>query len=116
MDVFRCFLAAGNIQIAAARRTRADEDRVKIFGQQLLQAVDAHAAVEGDADVEDVTDFFVDHIFRQPEARNLRADHAAGIGILIEDNDFVAERRKIARHRQRGGSRTDASHALAVLP
>ena len=32
MDVLGRFLAAGNIEIAAARRAAADENRVEIFG------------------------------------------------------------------------------------
>ena len=38
------FLAAGNVEIAAARRAAADEDRVVVLRQQRLQAVDALAA------------------------------------------------------------------------
>ena len=41
MDVLDRFLAAGNVEIAAARRAAADEDGVKIFREQRLQAVDA---------------------------------------------------------------------------
>ena len=54
MDVLGRFLAAGNVEVAAARRAAADEDRVEIFGEQRLQAVDALAADELDADIEDV--------------------------------------------------------------
>ena len=54
MDVGGGFLAAGNVEVAAARRAGADEDRVAAFGQQRLQAVDALAADELDAEVEDV--------------------------------------------------------------
>ena len=65
------FLAAGNVEVAAARRAGADEDRVVAFGQQRLQAVDALAAAELDAEVEDVADLLVDHRFGQAEARDL---------------------------------------------
>ena len=34
------FLAAGNVQLAAARRAAADKDGVIVFGQQRLQGVD----------------------------------------------------------------------------
>ena len=71
------FLAAGNVELAAARRAGADEDRVVVFGEQFLQAVDALAALELDAEVEDVVGFLVDHRIRQAEFRNLRPHHAA---------------------------------------
>ncbi len=38
MDIASCFLAAGDIELATARRAGADEDRVVIFAEQLLQA------------------------------------------------------------------------------
>ena len=79
MDVGGGFLAAGNVEVAAARRAGADEDRVVAFGEQRLQAVDALAAAELDAEVEDVVALLVDHRFGQAEFRDLRADHAAGL-------------------------------------
>ena len=58
------FLAAGDVELAAARRAGADEDRVVVLGQQLLQAVDTMTALELDAEVEDVVGLFVDHRVR----------------------------------------------------
>ena len=72
-------LRPGNVEVAPARRAGADEDRVVAFGEQRLQAVDALAAAELDAEVEDVADLLVDHRFGQAELRDLRADHAAGL-------------------------------------
>ena len=71
MDVLGRFLAAGNVEFAAARRAAADEDRIVVFAEQLLQAVDALAALELDAEVEDVVGFLVDHGIRQAEFRDL---------------------------------------------
>ena len=71
-------LRPGIVEVAPARRAGADEDRVVVLGEQRLQAVDALAAAELDAEVEDVADLLVDHRFGQAEARDLRADHAAG--------------------------------------
>src|SRR5205807_1821807 len=82
VDIRRCFLATRNIQIAAARRARTDEDRVPVLRQQRLEAVDAIAAAKFHAEVEDVIAFLVDDGFGQAEAWNLRADHAAGLRIL----------------------------------
>ena len=96
MDILRGFLAAGDIEFAAARCAGADEDRVVIFGQELPQAVDALAAFEFDTEVEDVVGFLVDHRIRQTEFRNLRPHHPARLGIGIEHRAVVAERREIA--------------------
>ena len=85
MDVGGGFLAAGDLELAPARRAGADEHRVPAFRQQRLEAVDALAADELDAEVEDVVALLVDDRFRQPEARDLRADHAAGLRVLVED-------------------------------
>ena len=52
MDVGRRLLPAGDVQVAAARRAGADEDRVVVFGQQRLQAVDALAEPRLDAEIE----------------------------------------------------------------
>jgi len=86
------FLAAGNFQLAPARRAGADEDGVEILSQQLLEAVDAMAALELDAETQDVIGFLVDHGIRQPEFRDLRAHHAAGLGVGIEHGAMIAER------------------------
>jgi len=67
----------------AARRSR-HKDRIEVFRQQLLQAVDAPAGFEFDTEVEDVVGLLVDHSIRQTEFRNLRPHHAAGFGVLIE--------------------------------
>ena len=107
--------AAGNVEIAAARRAAADEDRVKIFGQQRLQAVDMLAADELDAEIEDVIAFLVDHDFGQAEFRNLRAHHAAGFRVLVEHDAFVAHRGEVPRHRKRGGAAAHERNPLAVL-
>src|SRR6202035_354149 len=109
------FLAAGNVEFAAARGAGADKDRVVVFAEQLLQAVDALAAPEIDTEIEDVVGFLVDHRIRQPEFRNLRAHHAAGLGVGIEYGAVVTERGEVARHRERGGAAADNRDALAVL-
>ncbi len=115
MDVLGRFLAAGNFEVAAARRAAADKDGVKIFREQRLEAVDALAADEFDAEIEDVIAFLVDDRFRQAEFRNLRAHHAAGFRILVEHDAGVAHRREVARHRERSRAAADERDALAVL-
>src|ERR1700688_3647101 len=95
VNVLGCFLAAANVKIAAARRTAADENGVKVFRKQRLQAVDALVADERDAEIEDVLALLVEHALRQAEFRNLRAHHAAGLGILVEHGAFVAYWRQV---------------------
>ena len=73
------------------------------------------AALELDAEVEDVIGLLVDDRVRQAEFRNLRPHHAAGLGIGIEHGAVIAERREVARHRQRSGAAADQRDALAVL-
>src|SRR5262249_27414582 len=113
--VLRRFLAAGDFEVAPARRARADEDRVPFLREQLLHALDLRPALELDAEVEHVTHLLVDHLHREPEARDLRPDHAARARVLVEHRDLVAERREVARHRERSGPGADAGDALAVL-
>jgi hypothetical protein len=101
-------------QVAAARRAGADEHRVPVLAEQLLHRLDAHAAAELDAQRQHVAGLFVDHLFGQrkrgicerimpPALRRHRTRHV------------VAQRREVARHRQRRGPGADAGDALAVL-
>src|SRR6516225_4400235 len=96
-------------------RGAADKDRVIILGKERFEAVNALAADELDAEVEDVLAFLVEHSFRQAEFRNLRAHHTAGLRVLIENDAVIAQRREVARHRQRGRAATDERNALTVL-
>src|SRR5262249_10210056 len=109
------FLAAGDVEVAPARRARADEHRVELLAQQRLHAVDTPAADELHAEVEDVAALLVDDGLRQAEARDLGADHAARLRVLVEDDAVVAERREVARHGERGGAAAYERDALAVL-
>src|SRR5262249_29187911 len=115
MDVRRGLFAAGDVEIATARRAAADEDRIPTLRHQRLEAVDAFAAAKFDPEIEDVVAFLVDNGFRQAEARDLRADHAARLWILIEYHAFVAERREVAGDRKRGGAAAHERDALAIL-
>ena len=114
VDVRRGLLAARDREVAAARRARADEDRVPVLGEQRLHRIDPRAAAELDAEPQHVAGLLVDHFLGQAKARDLRADHAAGLRIAVEDDDLVAERRQIARDGQRGRPAADADDALAV--
>ncbi len=63
---------------------------------------------------ERVADLLVDHFVGQAEFRDLAAHHAAGARIGIEHDNLVADRRQIARDRQRRRPRPDAGDPLAV--
>ena len=115
VDVQRGFGAARDLQVAPARRAAADEDRVVALRHQALHRLDAFVVPEMDAQVEDVAGLLVDHRLGQPEARDLGADEAAGLGLAVEHGDVIAERREVARHRERGRPGADAGDALAVL-
>src|SRR5262249_863699 len=114
VDVLRGLLAAGDVEVAAARRAAADEDGVVALRQQRLHAVDL-ALLEVHAEVEDVADLLVDHLERQAEARDLRPDHAARARVLVEHGDVVTERGQVARDGERRRASADADDFLAVL-
>src|SRR5262249_55356928 len=104
MNVLRRLPAPRDVEIAAPRRTAADEHGVvlaaAILGKQRLEAVDSRAAAELDTETENIADLFVDDRLWQPELRNLAADHAARVPIRVEHDALIAERREIARHRE----------------
>ena len=114
VDIGRRLLASGNVEVAAARRAGADEHRIETFAEKGLEAVDAAAAPELDAEVEDIADLLIKHGVRQPEFRDLRPHHAAGARILIEHHDVIAERGEIAGNRQRGRAGADECDPLVV--
>src|SRR5580658_10204353 len=115
MDVGGRFLAARNLEIAAARRAAADEDRVIALGQERLQAVDALAQPELDTHVGDVADLFVDHRFGQAEFRDLAADHAARLLVAVEDDAVITQGHQVAGDGERCRAGADEGNALAVL-
>ncbi len=114
VDIGRGLFPSRDVEVAPARRARADEHRVEALAEERLQRIDAVAGAEVDAQVEDVSRLLVDHRFRQAELGNLRADHAAREAVGIEKGDVVAERREITRDREGRGARPHAGDALAV--
>ena len=115
VDVRRGFLAARNVEVAPARRAAADEYRIPALREKRAEAIDPLVRAELDAEIEDVAYLLVDYNFRQPELGNLRAHHSAGAIVAVEHDAVVAERREIARDRQRCGSGADERDALAVF-
>src|SRR5438270_7302267 len=115
MDVGGGFLPAGDLELAAARRARADKDRVPALGEQRLQAADELTVAGLDPKIDDAVDLLVGHRFGQAEARDLCSHHAAALGVAVEHDAVIAERREVARDGQRGRSGADQGDALAVL-
>src|SRR5712691_6815979 len=113
VDILRAFLAPGDVQVAPARRARADEEGVIALAHQFLHGR-YFSMYERNSQVEDIAHLLVDDLERQAEARDLRPDHAAGARILVEEGDLVAERREIARHGERRRTGADAGDLLAV--
>src|SRR5262249_13717593 len=103
VNVLCRFLAARNVQIAAARCAAADEDGVVAFAfvEQCFQTVDANAPAKLDAEIEDVAHFLVDHGLRQPELGDLAADHPSSLRVAVVDDALVTERSQISGNSQR---------------
>src|SRR5258708_33128191 len=115
MDVLGGFLAARNLEVAPARSAGTHKDGLEILGEQRSEAIDALAAAELDAEIENVAAFLVDDGLRQAEPRNLRADHAACLGVAVEHNAGVTERCEIARDPERSWAAADERDALAIV-
>jgi hypothetical protein len=81
----------------------------------MFAAASRRPGMSSDAEVEDVIAFLVDDGFGEPKTRDLAADHAAGLRVLIEHHAVIAERREITRNRERGGAAAHERDAPAVL-
>src|SRR3984957_16538644 len=114
MNVACRFAAAGDVQVAAARRAAADENRVVAFAHEALETIDAPLGDELTASGQSVADLLVDDLIGQTKLWNLAPHHAAGARVGIEHDDLVADRGEIARDRQRRWAPTDAGDALAI--
>ena len=115
VNILRRFLAAGDVQVAPTRRAAANHYRVVALTEQCGETVDARAAPELDAHIEDVANLLVDHRFRKSKLRNLAADHPARLPVAIVDRALVSERCQVARRRERGGAGANECDPLAVL-
>ena len=114
MDVLGV-VTAGQLQLLAARRAGADENRVVTLAQQFLHALDRRVIMNGGAHVEDVADFLIEHIGRQTEGRNVVAHQAAGHVVGLKDGAVVSQRQQVVRHGQRSRAGADQCDFLAVL-
>ena len=109
-------VAARQFEFLALGRTRSDEDGIEFFGiEQLPHALDGRIQAQVRAHVDDVADFFIEHIGGKPECRNVGAHQSAGHAVLFEYGDLIAQRQQIIGHGQRRGPRADAGDPLAVF-
>ncbi len=65
--------------------------------------------------LEDHRRLFLEHLLGQAERGDVRAHQPAGLVVLLEDGDLVAERHEVVGDGERGRTRADARDALAVL-
>src|SRR2546426_12241808 len=84
VDVLRAVLPPGEVEVAAARRARADEQDIIALARQFLHG-SYFSMYERNPQAEDITHFLVDHLKRQAKTRALRPNHTAGARILVED-------------------------------
>ena len=75
----------------------------------------ARVVANVDAHVEDLVDLVHQNAFGQAERRDVGAHQAAGLVVLFEDHDFVAERHQVVRDGERCRAGADAGDALAVF-
>ena len=74
-----------------------------------FRLLDRRVVADVDAHVENRADLVVQHFFRQPERRNVGAHQPAGLVVLFEDGDFVAERQQIVGDGERCRARRRCS-------
>ena len=116
VDVRGAGLTARELQFLALGRAGAHEDGVEPSRlQQLAHARNRVPELQIDAPIRDLGDFLVQHGLWQAERGDIGAHQAAGDGGCLEYDDFIAQRHKIIRHRQRRAARTDAGDTPAVL-
>jgi hypothetical protein len=108
-------VAAGDFKIFTARRAAAHEDGVEALAQQILHAVYGRAIADVDAHAQNRISFKLQHTFRQPERGDVGAHQSAGLIVLFEDSDLVAQGHQIVGDCERGGPGSHAGHAFSVL-
>src|SRR6516165_4035327 len=96
MNVLGRLCAAGDVEIASARCSAADKDRIPVVGEQALQTFDIFAKPRFDTHFEDQVAFLVGDRLRQAEARDLGTHHTAALYIAVEQHAAITERHQIA--------------------
>ena len=102
MDIPGGFLPARDIQILAARRAGSDKHRIEVFIENSLEARHLMAKTGFHTHVEDDAYFFIDHLLRQPEGRDIGAHKPTAALVLLEQDASVAQGHEIARDREAG--------------
>ena len=109
------FIAAGDVEVLAARSTAAGKNGVEALPEQFPHAVDRRAVADIGAHVRNLRDLLVEHRFRQTERGNIGAHQPARPVELLKNRDRVSERKQIVGNGQRGRTRADAGYTLAVF-
>ena len=75
---------AGEIKMFTKRGTSPNKDRIIVFVEQAFHAGDFLTKARIDTHVENVIEFFIEHLYRQSEARNLCAHCATTNSIALK--------------------------------
>ena len=93
-------VAAGELEVLAARRATADEHRVVPLAEQRSHALHPRRVPNVHPHVDDHRDLLVEHLGREPEGGDVGAHQATGLVLPLDDHDLVPERHQIVGHRQ----------------
>ncbi len=83
-------LATGQVQVTTPGGAAADEYRVMTFGQEFFKAGYIIIEMGGDPQIQNKTNLFIQHFFRQPERGNLASDKAAGRDLVVEQVHLIS--------------------------
>ena len=93
VDVRRGFLPAGQLQLLALGRAGADEHRIEAAAASSSRMLSIGWLSFRSTPMSTIMrDLFVQHRVRQAERRDVGAHQPAGLAVLLEDGDLVAER------------------------
>ncbi|MCX7007264.1 MAG: hypothetical protein NTY53_08445, partial [Kiritimatiellaeota bacterium] len=106
----------GNVQRPADPRADGNEDGVELAArfalEQLARILHLRAGARLDAHIEDALDLAIEHVGGQTVARNAIAQHAAQLGLRIENRDGIAEPAQIERDGHARRAATDHGDLL----
>ena len=103
--------AAGRyVRVPQLRADGQDDCVPTLVGHRRVQVGDRGVELEGDTEVEQPVDLGVEHLARQPVARDAVAHHPAGVRCGVPDDDLVTEQREVVGRRESGRSGADDEH------
>jgi hypothetical protein len=111
----RLVMSSRQVELLPARSTDADEYGVKALSEKTLEARDGSVVANVDSHVENHPRLFFENLFGQAKRGDVRAHQSAGLVVLLEDRDLVAERHEIIGDGERRRSRADAGNSSSIL-